>query len=114
MLNVVKNMFCTYHFIQQRAISESLQLSSTNEAIKLLNPYNKNFDNFQNLNTNLGFNSFYIPFQIVYASNKPFTFKLKGNICEIDFTIESISVIDIYNPKIIYGSQLEIQNICFI
>lgn len=92
---------------------QPLQLSSTNEAIKLLNPYNKNFDNFQNLNANLGFNSFYIPFQIVYASNKPFTFKLKGNICEIDFTIESISVIDIYNPKIIYGSQLEIQNNLF-
>lgn len=47
----------------------------------------------------------FLPIRILRKSEDPFKFIIMGE-SEINFTAENIPILDIYNPKIIYGSQM--------
>lgn len=113
----VKNIECGKEYVLYLSFySTSLQMASItskNQSIELLNNDNKKYDQYDTLNCNIGFNSFYIPIKINNTSDKSLVFKLSCNGGELDFIINDASIINIYNPKIIHGSQVEIQNQLF-
>lgn len=85
---------------------------SINNTIKLLNSENRKYDQYNCLYSKAGFNSFFLPIRILCKSEEPLKFIIMGEN-EIDFTAENIPILDIYNPKIIYRSQIEISNNMF-
>lgn len=90
-----------------------LSIRSTNEAIELLLNDNRKYDQFDNLVSHKGINSFYIPVNITSNSKQPLSFVLSCNDGEHPFSICDMHILDIYNPYIIHGSQIEIQQHLF-
>lgn len=113
----VKNIECGKEYILYLSFYSTCtqvnSISSENTAIKLLNKENKKYDHYNELNSFAGFNSFYIPIIISNTSDKPILFKLSCTNNELYFTVNNVSIIDMYNPQITYGSQIEIQNHLF-
>lgn len=92
---------------------QTISINSENKAIELLDSENRRYDKHDELKSNIGFNSFYVPIKINTYSNKAFSFNILCNNGQLNFTADDISIINIYNPKIMYSSQLEIQTRLF-
>lgn len=93
--------------------SQTLSLRSTNEAIELLLCDNRKYDQFDDLAAHKGVNSFYIPINIGKSTKCPLSFVLSCNDGDYPFSIRNMQLLDIYNPYIIHGSQIEIQQRIF-
>lgn len=92
---------------------QTLSLRSTNEAIELLLCDKRKYDQFDNLVAHKGVNSFYIPINIANSTKHPLSFVLSCNDGDYPFSICDMQFLDIYNPYIIHGSQIEIQQRMF-
>ena len=86
---------------------------STSRVVILLSNENKKYDQYDKLELNAGFNSLYIPIKIDNISEDKLFFKMFCNSGEYDIVIEDVAIINMYNPQIIHGSQIEIQNRLF-
>lgn len=90
-----------------------VSVRSTNKAIELLPCENRKYDQFNNLVAHKGINLFYIPLNIAYNTERPVSFILSCNDGDYPFSICDMQFLDIYNPYIIHGSQIEIQQQLF-
>ncbi len=93
--------------------NQTLSVISTNKAIELLPRENRKYDQFDELVVHKGVNSFYIPINIAYNTKQPLSFVLSCNDGDYSFSIHDMQFLDIYNPYIIHGSQIEIQQQLF-
>ncbi|MBQ6687134.1 MAG: hypothetical protein IJN03_01260 [Bacilli bacterium] len=94
--------------------NQRVSIFSDTQAIRLLDADNRKYDQYNNLIAVSGENSFYIPIEVKKKKDQSnLSFRLECNNEEITFTLDDVSIIDIYNPKIIYGSQQEIKDTLF-
>ncbi len=92
---------------------QNIVIKSQTNSISFLESYNRNYDQHNELNCSIGNNSFYIPIKINYDNGEKLLFELISYNNSMVFEIENVKIIDIYNPVIVYGSQIEIQNRLF-
>lgn len=84
-------------------------LKSLNSTVELLHKDNRIYDDFLEISISKGYNSFYFPVAIVESNDSDLQFELINETEIYQFTISSIKVLDIYNPKVHYASQIDIQ-----
>ena len=112
-----KNLECGKDYVLYISIYspciQTASLSTNNKEVILLDSDNRKYDQFDKLKLNYGVNSLYIPLKIIKHPKDIISFNLSCNSEEIPIIVEDICVIDIFNPIIIYKSQIEIQNRLF-
>jgi hypothetical protein len=112
-----KNIECRKEYLLYLSFySTTFQTNSVvskDKNVELVSNYNKKYDNYDSLESVPGFNSFYIPIKINSITKAPLLFEFRCSSGTIEFGINDISIVDMYNPKIIYGSQINIQNNLF-
>jgi len=111
-----KNVECGKEYTLYLSIFSSCKqvgsISSDKDEIELLHNDNKKYNQYDKLELNLGYNSLYIPLRINRILDNMPTFKVSCNNNILEFTID-VNIINIYNPHIIYGAQITIQNQIF-
>ena len=98
--------------------------SNSNQFIRLvfsdtvipLEPYGRDYDNYDNLNVNFGRNCFYIPVKFIETNHELISFSMYNGLNLLhDYTIKNLKIISVYNPTIHYAEQnrisLEINNL---
>lgn len=110
----VKKIECEKEYILYFSFYSSCEqivsIISNNRALRFLSIENPMYDKYYELKAHIGYNSFYIPIEVLSTVSDQFDFELKTVLGIIMFSITDISIIKIYNPQIIYSSQLNIQN----
>lgn len=93
--------------------NEKATLKSLNNSILLIHKDNRLYDDYTSVNILKGYNSLYFPVEIINSNDSDLEFALKLTSGIYHFTIPSIKILNIYNPKVYYASQLEIQTKLF-
>lgn len=87
-----------------------LALRAMSECVCFPPVENRTYDSSTFLSATVGFNSFYIP--IIFDSNTifPINLELYDKTDIYKFSLNNMSVINMYNPVLVYGSQVSIAN----
>ena len=92
------------------ACVQQLGIIAISKNVRFLGLENRKYDNYDMLNAHIGYNSFYIPVSFFKNDVDSISFELQSSLNSYFFQINDISIIDVYDPNIIYGSQIEIAN----
>lgn len=77
--------------------------------VKLINQGDTNYDNYKKVEANIGYNTFFIPIEVIKVPNATIVFYVKTEQETFPIYLSDISVIDIYTPNIVYESQSNIE-----
>lgn len=96
------------------SVDQIVSIESRNNVIEFIPNENKKYDQYDCLLANKGMNSFFIPISVTSRTKHPLSFILNCNGENQSFEIKNIHILDVYNPYIIHGSQIQIQQNLFL
>lgn len=110
----VKKIECEKEYILYFSFYSSCEqivsIFSNNSSLRFLSIENSMYDKYYELKAHIGYNSFYLPIEVLSTATDQFDFEIKTIWGVIKFSVNDVSIIKIYNPQIIYSSQRNIQN----
>lgn len=102
-------LYVSFYSKKQQIVS----IKPCDSSIVLIDNSNRLYDNCKELEANIGYNNYFITMKIINKPNKEVSLCMETYEQNLLFTIDDISIVDIYNPIIIYESQIKIKNSLF-